>query len=64
MGESMSSIKKVYCTEEEAEAFDKYAAADNRSVSQLLKHCALQYIRRNHKKDDSGEVITIYKGKD
>jgi hypothetical protein len=50
-------IIKVYVTAAEKHIFEEYAAADGRSLSNLMKQSAKQIIRRNRKKRLDGEII-------
>ena len=49
--------EKVYLSEEEDKIVRLYAAADRRSVSNLLRHAVAGHINRSKKKDKNGEIF-------
>ena len=55
----MTKPMKVYATEAEKAAIQKYAEADGRPVSNLLMHAVRIHVLRSKKVDKNGEVISL-----
>jgi hypothetical protein len=52
-------IIKVYVNEEQDKAITKFAAADTRSVSNLLKHAISGHMKRSKKRDGNNRIIVF-----